>query len=245
MTARYYVPQLDAHGGLIELSDSEAHHAVAVMRVRAGQAVTLFDGRGHEAAAQVISASKRRVQCQASPPQFLPRANQRSITIGLSLPKGDRARDLIERLTELGVDRIVPLHCQHSPWKLSPNALEKLRRVVVEACKQCQRNRLMEIDAPRPFADFIQADGVFASQSTGNAAPVRLLAHPGGAAAAVAVAAAAAGYQFAIGPEGGFDNDEIALARAAGWACVGLGERILRIETAAISLAVLAAAKVD
>ncbi len=248
MTVRYYVPDLPTAGGWIDLSDGEAHHAISVMRIRVGEAVVLFDGRGHQAAATVVATSKRHVQCEAQSSVLWPGDNLRPLTIGVSLPKGDRARDLVERLTELGVSRLVPLQCQRSPWKNSDNAIEKLRRVVIEACKQCGRNQLMAIDAPQTFTDYGNqppADGI-----------ARLLAHPGGvdllgdptAAATPPLPdslLAASGYDVAVGPEGGFSDDEVDLALAAGWTAVGLGTRILRIETAAIAIAVLTQARLQ
>lgn len=239
MTVRYYIPDLPNGGGLVDLTDGEAHHAVSVMRVQPGDQIVLFDGEGSEATATIVAAGKRRVQCQVAAATLLPLDNPVAITLAVSLPKGDRSRDLVERLTELGVDRLVPLQCQRSPWKNSENALEKLRRVVIESCKQCRRNRLMQITAPQPFLDFCR--------QTPATAEACLIAHPGGAdvlshgaAPPPEAVSTATAYRLAIGPEGGFDDAEVSAALAAGWVTVGLGKRILRIETAAISLAVLA-----
>jgi 16S rRNA (uracil1498-N3)-methyltransferase len=110
-------------------------------------------------------------------------------------------------------------------------ALGRLRRAVVEASKQCGRNRLLEIASPRRFNDFVRATGDM---------PWRLLAHPQSAAdpAVVRHKGPRKGDEvaLAVGPEGGFNDEEVALALAAGWTPVDLGPRILRVETAAAAL---------
>src|SRR5690554_4982803 len=114
MTVRYFVPQLPREGGLVDLPETESHHASTVMRIRPGEAVTLFDGQGYQGSATIQSVSRRRVACQVDAAQFLPRDNPHHVCMAIAMPKGDRARDLIERLTELGIERVVPIHCQRS-----------------------------------------------------------------------------------------------------------------------------------
>ncbi len=237
MTIRYFVPDLPRGGGPVELPETEAHHANNVMRIKPGDAVTLFDGQGHESSATVESASRRRVTCQAEAACWLPRGNSQELCLAVAMPKGDRAKELIERLTELGVDRLVPLQCQRSPWAVSAGALEKWQRVVVEACKQCHRNTLMQLDPPCPAAEFLSRP----------LAPGQLawFAHPGGSPRPSGFneigSAPLPPIQIAIGPEGGFTEAEWEVAEQTGWQKVGLGERIYRIETAAVILAVMAA----
>lgn len=239
MTVRYYVADLPPAGGDVQLPEAEAHHARTVMRVRPGAAVVLFDGQGHEAEARVESVSRRGVSCRAQRAVSLPRDNTHEVTLAIAMPKGDRARDLIERLTELGVDRVIPIHCQRSPWEVSPGAIEKWQRVVIEACKQCRRNRLLQIESPCRWDDYLAEP--LGPQETA------WLAHPGGGPAEMTDcsvgATAAAGnvrprVRAAIGPEGGFTQQEVESARRCGWTTVDLGARIYRIETAAILLAV-------
>lgn len=235
MTVRYFVPQFPSHGGPIALPEAEAHHASTVMRVQPGDQVTLFDGEGSEANAKVASVSRKAVICDAEAKTYLPRRNQSTIEIAVAMPKGDRSRDLVERLTELGVDRLIPIHCQRSPWAISDGAIQKWNRVMIEACKQCRRNHIMQIASPCQASTYL-------IQPT-QAGQHRWFAHPGGQQAATIATPAAANiqYQIAIGPEGGFTDQEAELAIAAGWDAIGLGERIYRIETAAIILSVKAA----
>jgi len=236
MTIRYYVPDLPRGGGRVELPETESHHASSVMRAKPDDAVTLFDGQGYEALAVIESVSRRHVVCQAETAQWQPRANPHTVCLAVAMPKGDRAKELIERLTELGVDRVVPLQCQRSPWAVSAGALEKWQRVIIEACKQCHRNTLLQLDPPCSAADFL-ARPLQPQQAA-------WFAHPGGG--LVPPISADAGspqrptIQIAVGPEGGFTPSECAAAQHAGWQPVGLGERIYRIETAAVILAVKA-----
>jgi 16S rRNA (uracil1498-N3)-methyltransferase len=234
MTVRYFVPEIPTAGGQITLPDAESHHASQVMRVRQGDQVVVFDGQGNEAFASIVSVARKGVVCEAAPREFLPRDNPATIAIAVAMPKGDRARELVERLTELGVDRLIPIHCQRSPWEISAAAIQKWQRVMIEACKQCRRNRFMQITPPVRVDDFL-----IEAQS----GPVhRWFAHPGGGSA---IASAENGeahrnYRIAIGPEGGFTDRESDVAISSGWMPIGLGERIYRIETAAVILAVKA-----
>lgn len=236
MTIRYFVPDLPRGGGHVELPETEAHHASHVMRVKPGDAVTLFDGQGYESQAVIESAARRRVACHAAAAQLQPRANPHAVSLAVAMPKGDRAKELIERLTELGVERLIPLHCQRSPWTVSAGAMEKWQRVVIEACKQCHRNVLLQIESPCAAADYL------AQPPTPQQAA--WFAHPGGAPVPPLPptddVSSRPQIQIAIGPEGGFTAEELATAERAGWQPVGLGERIYRIETAAVILAVKA-----
>lgn len=235
MTVRYFVPQFPSFGGQVTLPDAESHHAWAVMRVREGERVTLFDGEGHEADAKVVSVGRKAVVCEADAKIFRPRRNRATIELAVAMPKGDRSRDLVERLTELGVDRLIPIHCQRSPWATSDGAIQKWQRVMIEACKQCHRNQILQIAQPCPVSDFLEQPPVENQQ--------RWFAHPGRHNIGPNVDSVTdnPSYRIAIGPEGGFTDQEVDAAIAAGWSPVGLGERIYRIETAAIILSAKAA----
>lgn len=235
MTVRYFVPRLPADGGPIDLPESEVHHAAGVMRIRCGDPIVLFDGMGLQADAVIAGVSRRRIACVAEPAVMRHSANPRQFELGIAMPKGDRAKELVERLTELGVDRLVPLQCDRSQRPVSPSAVEKWRRVSLESCKQCGRNMLMQIADPIAFADFIGKPRPSDSLS--------VIAHPAGGDLSELIDRCSAASQIvaAVGPEGGFTDDEVDAASSVGWHCVGLGPRIYRIETAAVVLAIKAA----
>jgi len=253
VTQRYFLPQLPLQGGDIGLPDSEAHHAVSVMRIKPGAELILFDGQGNEASATVRSVSRREVRCDAAAAVYRPRQNRVQLHLGVAMPKGDRARELVERLTELGVERLTPLHCERSQWEASASAILKWQRVVVEACKQSRRNKLLLIDAATPAADWWEGDAESrAAEAAGRG--VSWIAHPGGGPLVEAIGQLPEVFQrdpaetkdgvesrpvvrIAIGPEGGFTTAEAAAAEEAGWTPIGLGETIYRIETAAVLVA--------
>lgn len=239
VSERFFSEQpIDANEPVV-LAGTEAHHLLHVMRLGIGEQVTLFDGQGDEFKAEIKSTTRREVTLHVLEQQAIDRESVIEITMGIALPKGDRQKMLIEKLTEIGVARLVPLMTERgaSTGKGAPlkgNALEKLRRGVVEASKQCRRNRLMLIDEPIQLNEFI-------TPQTSVDSVNRLFAHPAGQSWNQTVAKSAdsdvRSYQIAIGPEGGFSESEYQDACDAGWTCVSLGERILRIETAAIGMA--------
>ncbi len=229
MTRRYFVPDLPLRGGPVSLPDSEAQHAARVMRVQPGDSITLFDGKGHESQAIVIAVGKRACQCDAAAALTVDRETSRSLSLGVALPKPDRARELIERLTELGVRSVTPLVAERSQRPPSASLLEKLSRAIVEASKQCGRNQLMEISAPCDAKAFF-GDPPLVSAS-------RWIAHPEGQPIGLLAEKSQPDVVAAIGPEGGWTDAELELATEAGFVRMGLGKRIYRIETAATIVA--------
>jgi 16S rRNA (uracil1498-N3)-methyltransferase len=142
---------------------------------------------------------------------------------------------LVEKLTELGATTLVPLVTEHGVAQPSDAALERLRRAVIEASKQCGRNRLMTIHEPQRWHEWISASSLAGEPRCLE--PLRLIAHPGGKPIDEYSSRFGSPVQLTIGPEGGFSELELAAATAAGWQSVDLGPRILRVETAAIALA--------
>jgi 16S rRNA (uracil1498-N3)-methyltransferase len=211
------------------LRGAEARHLAAVMRARCGDEVLVFDGSGAEFAARIERISKAEIELaivsRHEPQRELPFA----LTLGVALPKGDRQKWLVEKATELGVTRIVPLTTQRGVAQPVEAALDRLRRSVIEASKQCGRNQLLEIGPPQGATDW------FRSPSPAR----RLIAHPAGMGLSQlpTPATVSTDVWLAIGPEGGFTDHEVAAATEALWQAVTLGPRIMRVETAAIALA--------
>ncbi len=226
MTERYFV-ETPISGDKALLTGPEAHHLTHVMRAVQGAEVVLFDGSGAEFSARVERIGRAEVELAVLSREPADRELPLELTIGVALPKGDRQRWLVEKATELGVTRLVPLRTARSvvlPWQ---KVVVRLHRTVIEASKQCGRNRLMEIAQPQPWSDFVVDSAEV---------PCRLLAHrcdcPG-----TNTLDLSKGALLAVGPEGGFTNDEVSQAIDAGWQVIDLGPRTLRVETAAIVLA--------
>jgi 16S rRNA (uracil1498-N3)-methyltransferase len=216
--------------GPVTLDGPEARHLSAVCRASPGCTVSLFNGDGREYQARVVSVGKRsvelEVQASTAPLRELPFA----LEVAASLPKGDRGQFLIEKLTELGVAAFVPLECQRTVVHPGEGRIEKLQRYVIEASKQCGRNLLMRIEPAVPWTSYCRP----------RAAERRWLAHPGGE-VFHGKAQPGKAIRVAIGPEGGFTDEEVRLGVAHGWERLSLGPRILRVETAAIVAAALLA----
>lgn len=229
MTRRYYAPEIPSRGGLIQLGDDEARHVSRVMRATVGDSVVLFDGIGNESEAIIHAIDKRHCTVNAAEPVNVDREPDRKIHLGIAFPKPERAKDMIERLTELGVKRITPLVCDRTQRPPTESLLSKLRRIVIESCKQSQRNVLMQIDPAADFQAFV------AEQTTG----IGLIAHPDGdpIGQRTRESTESKTAKILVGPEGGFTDDEIEQAVEAGYRKVNLGQRIYRIETAATVIA--------
>jgi 16S rRNA (uracil1498-N3)-methyltransferase len=229
MADRYFVDQPLAPGPL-EVVGPEAHHLATVCRLRPGGAVRLFNGDGREYPAEVVAVARRSVALNVLRAESPPRELPFRLEVAAPLPKGDRAAFLVEKLTELGVTAFTPLETARAAVHPREAKLDRLRRHVVEASKQCGRNALMEVRPLTPWAEFLRR---------GDLPARRVLAHPGGGAVGPG---GPAGVAAAVGPEGGFTDGEVALALGAGWQAAGLGSRLLRVETAAVALAVLCGA---
>jgi 16S rRNA (uracil1498-N3)-methyltransferase len=237
MTRRYFV-EVPITDDRATLAGPEAHHLAHVMRAKPGERVTLFDGSGCEFAASVEVVRRAEIELAIHACAEVDRELRASCTLAVALPKGDRQAWLVEKAVELGVTRLVPLQTARGVAQPVEKALDRLRRAVIEASKQCGRNRLMEISAPQSWNDYVQ---------TAPASSLRMVAHPGqGLSLAqclkkVTANGEVSAFDLAIGPEGGFADDEINLATQHGWTCVELGARILRVETAAALLAAFVA----
>lgn len=232
MADRYFSEEPIA-GARATLVGAEAHHLLHVMRAKPGVRVMLFDGEGAEFWAEVERTQRDRVELVVRERREIDREAARDLTLAVALPKGDRQRWLIEKATELGVKRVVPILTERGVSLPGGNALDRLRRAVIEASKQCGRNLLMEIAEPVEWTSYLRDE----------ADALRLIAHPGHGEATAWREPTESSIAAAIGPEGGFTDDEVERALAAGWRPVQLGRRILRVETAALAIAAIALAE--
>ncbi|MEM6688651.1 MAG: RsmE family RNA methyltransferase [Planctomycetota bacterium] len=237
MTRRYYVsrPQRDAPN--LMLTGEEAVHAIRVMRVRVGDPLVLFDGEGWECPGKVLEVNKRelRIQCQGW--ELEPRMPSNEIILGIAIPKGDRGKEMVERLTELGVSRLVPLIFEHSQRPPSESQIEKLRRVSRESCKQCGRNTDLVLESPKKYDAWIEAQASIEADQ-------RVIAHPGKTSKKESLRTDARRSLAVVGPEGGLSDRELQLAIEHRFKPIDLGPRIYRIETAGAIIAVGLAVRV-
>jgi 16S rRNA (uracil1498-N3)-methyltransferase len=202
------------------------------MRAQVGDEVVLFDGSGLEFIGRIAAIRKSVVEVALIDRQEISRELPLSLTLAVALPKGDRQKWLVEKATELGVTRIVPLITERGVAQPTASALDRLRRAVIEASKQCGRNRLLEVAAPEDATKYFQVT---------PPETLRLIADPSGQPLGASLHPERRQIHAAIGPEGGFSPAELATATSSGWQPISLGSRILRVETAAIAIAARAA----
>ena len=223
---RFFVRSLDSDR--IELRGDEAHHIIHVLRLPAGARITLFDGRGGavHAAIESISGDSVSVQVLGAEPS---RESPLELTLGLAVPKSQRMPMAVQKLTELGTRRIIPIVTERgttSPRQMQ-HSLARWRRIVLEASKQCGRSILMEVSPPRSLLQALDQ-----AQET-----CIVMAQPG--APALEISQKADTVLALIGPEGGWSETELTLAKKRSVLLYGLGPRTLRTETAAITTAAI------
>ena len=228
MSCRFFIDS-PVTGDRALLDGPEARHLIQVMRARVGDTLILFDGSGAEFDARVTAVDRGSVQLEVLAGREVNRERAVKITLAVALPKGERQRWLVEKSVEIGVARLVPLVTERGVARPVQRVISRLQRHVIEASKQCGRNRLMEITTPKSSLDY------FAQPPDGA---LRILAHTaesGRGLLGLATASSASQVILAVGPEGGFSEAE--LAAASQWHTVRLGPRTLRVETAALVLA--------
>lgn len=221
---RFFVESGLRVGTTIELPDAVANHAQHALRLRDGAAIVLFDGRGGEYAARLVAGRRAAAEVLAFDP--IERESPLAVTLIQSLVPNEKLDWIIEKSTELGVARVVLAPAERSVARLDAQRLARKRAhwrdVAIAACCQCGRNRVPDVlDAPA-FADAL---------ALAHDCDARLLLAPAGR-EALARYARARSVAVAIGPEGGFTEQEIALAQRTGFVVAALGPRVLRTETA-------------
>jgi len=213
------------------LTDAEAHHGKDVLRLSSGAAVELFNGRGLVAEAVVQVVGRRELSCQVLSARTEPEPTPR-VTLATAVPKGERFDWLVEKATELGVSRLIPLITERSSVDPRDSKLSRLRQTVIAACKQCRRAHLMELTEATRWQDFLKGaagHSLFIAHPDGSQhSDIGNLMNPSGDANEVFLL---------VGPEGGFTAGEIDQATASGGRLVSLGQHLLRIETAGMLLA--------
>lgn len=234
MPDRFYLETPPA-GDQVDFPEAEVQHLAKVMRVQPGDMVGAFDGSGVEYQVRIASVGKKQVRGEIVARAEVSREAAVPLTLAVALPKGERQRWLVEKCVELGVTRLIPLVTERGVAQPVTKAVERLRRTVIEASKQCGRNRLMEVDEGRALAEVLEST---------PAETRRLVLHPGEAPLAEVLGYDPPGSGPApvlalIGPEGGFTDAEVQQATQTGCRAVSLGPRILRVETAALAIAAL------
>lgn len=230
MPRRLLVPIL--RPGPLPLPDDQAHHARDVLRMQVGDAVELFTASGQSAAAVIADVTPAGVT--ATVHDVREPSSTFHLTIASAVPKGARADWMIEKLSELGVDRFVPLISARSVvHPEGKNKIDRWQRLASESAKQSRRTGVMEIDALTSLVSFLNDLSTPAAHlsTAPDTLPPSSIFHP-----------PSSSLTLLVGPEGGWDDAELARFAERHLTPVTLGGTILRVETAAIAAAAVVAA---
>lgn len=226
---RLFVQLALAPDSTVELPADTAAHMVRVLRARSGDELILFNGDGNEYHGSIETIRGARVNVSLTQGHAVDRESPLQVTLVQAIPRGDRMDFVIQKATELGVARIVPVLSSRSVVRLNErqyeSKLEHWRGVAVSACEQCGRNRLPHIDPPLELLDHLGA-----ASDIG----LRWVLDPESTASPV-IDATPAQIEVTIGPEGGFSPQELDAMHIAGLRGIRLGPRVLRTETAALA----------
>jgi 16S rRNA (uracil1498-N3)-methyltransferase len=230
---RFYAPPEQFDGNAVTLAIEETRHLRDVLRMKLGDQAQIFDGEGREFLVEVANVAKRETLLQIVKEIEPPAPESKlDLTIAASVYKNDKFDLVIQKAVELGVARVAPIVTFRSETNLkaSMKRTERWRKIALEATKQCERAKIMTVDEPVGFNDFIANIGedsgslLMFSEKDGKGLPEQI---------------ARTKITALVGPKGGWEDSEIQLAEERGFMPIKLGRRIMRAETAAITFAAL------
>jgi len=231
--SRIYVPPDTAIRGEFLLPARQSHHVARVLRLNAGDGLTLFSGDGSEHAAVVERVAKRGVTVQVLEHRSVERESALEIVLGQALSSGERMDYTVQKAVELGVGAITPLAARRSVVRLGAERaaarVSHWQAVAIAACEQCGRNRIPQIGPVTALEAWL----VQCREHRDGAVPVLL--SPRAEAGLRDLPRPAGAVLLLAGPEGGWAPEEEAAARHHGFIPVRLGPRVLRTETAALA----------
>jgi 16S rRNA (uracil1498-N3)-methyltransferase len=229
-TPRFYCPEILAQSGTAELPEQAAHHAARVLRLQAGDRVSVFNGRGGEGEARITDIGKRHVTVEIVAWHGVERESPLQVLLAQAISAGEKMDFTLQKAVELGIDHIQPLASERSVVRLSGERAEKRvahwQGVVIAACEQSGRNHVPEVAPISPLLDWLGSqDG---SES-------RLMLSPTAEVGLRDLPKPIGNITLLIGPEGGLSPSEAEAAQRYGFTPVRLGARVLRTETAALA----------
>lgn len=228
-TIRIYQPGNYQSGQLLELSPEASQHVGVVLRMQAGEHLTLFCGDNREFHATITLVKKKQVVVEVGVAQEINHESPLKVHLAQAISKGERMEFVMQKAVELGVTSITPIITSRCVVKLDKERMAKKlhqwQAIVIAACEQSGRNVVPVVHQPLSLEYFlseVQAD-------------LKLVLHPGGNKTWRDYALKSATISLLIGPEGGLSDEEVENAQVHGYHALSLGPRILRTETAAIT----------
>jgi len=227
-TTRIYLDLALEPGTTCNLTEEAAHHVATVLRMKAGEALVLFNGRGGSYRATITRMGKRSVEVNVGAHEPDDRESPLAITLAQAVMRGQHMDYALQKAVELGVQQIVPLLCLHGNVRLGEKQKQHRhahwRKLIINACEQCGRNRIPRLTAPMRLVEWVGTD----------TSEVKLILHPRDGIRLSGIQSAGKTLTLLAGPEGGFGDEEIATAQRHGYRSIVLGPRILRAESAAL-----------
>lgn len=229
--ANFYIDKSDITENIATISGEEAQHISRVLRMKKGDEVTLCDGEGFFYEAVLSDFSDKTVVAEITSSRRAETEPQVQVTVFQGVPKNPKLETIIQKLTEIGAVRLVPVDTKRCVAKLDKeNKVDRLRKIAREAAKQSKRGIVPEVLSPVSFKDAVKM-----------AAKADLALIPYEEEREMSLKKALSGkspktVSVMIGPEGGFDSEEIRIAKDNGIISVTLGKRILRTETAPLTV---------
>jgi 16S rRNA (uracil1498-N3)-methyltransferase len=241
MTRRFFVDAGLVTSDRFEIEGPLAHRLATVLRLRAGEEIILFDGSGEDARIRLDAVNGKHVSATVIERTPGPAEPRTKVHLYQSITKGERFEWLLEKATEIGVTAVTPLLTARSVVKppSGSNRAERWRRIVVEAAEQCERSAIPALGESTSLDDVLSAGSsvvLLPYEDAGNAAEsvTEVLARR------IDDVFALAEVSILIGPEGGYEPEEVERAKTAGAEIVTLGTRVLRSETAGLVAVTLA-----
>ena len=239
MVPRFYVDAPLRAGAVCALPEDSAHHAVHVLRLREGEEVTLFNGRGGEYGGRIASMQRLRISIDLLQHRAVERESPLRVTLVQGVSAGERMDATVRKAVELGVAEIQPVLAARSVARPKGERAEGRRghwqKIVIAACEQCGRNRIPEVRPVLPLQDYRP-----------GGTDLKIVLSPRAEQPLSRVLKDASAFILAAGPEAGFTAQEEAGLAAGGFVPASLGPRVLRTETAAVAaLAALSALRGD
>jgi len=227
--SRLFLDTVLTQGQTVSIDGERLNYIANVLRLKTGATVSVFNGKGGEYDANIVSISKRSAELEIGDFSNKDIESSLSIVLAQGISRGERMDFTLQKATELAVSRIIPLFSERCTVNLKGERLDKRVRhwqgTVRSACEQSGRNLVPNIDKPIPLTEFLNRD-------TG---PCKILLDPESTQSLASISSTPSAITILIGPEGGFSDNERRLAYAKNYQGVQLGPRILRTETAALA----------
>jgi 16S rRNA (uracil1498-N3)-methyltransferase len=232
--SRFYIKPNSKKGDKIYVDGEEAHHILDVMRLQKGERVTAFDGTGKEYTGTIKDVVKKGVTIEVEETKEISTSKDYNITLAQSIPRKEKVEYIIEKATELGVDRIIPMTTRRTVVKLKKEKIaakqKRWEKIAREASKQSGRNIITKIEKPVKFEDVLKKTRDY------DLAIMPSVGHMERQALKILLSGfSGSSILVFIGPEGGFDPAELDAAVHHGIKFVSLGENILKCDTAALA----------